>query len=351
MAQVLNDFHYAVGSWPTDPAFLQQGMTWPDDNSLIAWLQQNKNNPGVTGPTSQAFPPSMVSALGDQVGAGAAYLNTDLAPIIIEAAAQGWDATHLTNAIQQTPYYQSHTATQLAWQTKSAADRSAAVGQLAVQIEGIYRQQFGTQAPQDPNTYAAIAQEVASGNETIEYVTMQVQQLAEKTPNTPAAQAVAALQKQAGQAGADIANTAQQLTQTWQQWVGTTYPPPQDIQQWAQGINMNTPGYTQAGFLQLAKTTANNLYPNKPSELDYTSWAQQPKSVLAGTWEQAAIPDTDLLLQSYLSPGSKIANLGDLKIAAQQDPRYDQTQQAKTQATQLGSQILSTWGFAGGSGL
>lgn len=350
LAQVLNDAHYALSAWPTNASWMQQAMTnFNSDNDLIAYLQANKTNTAVTGTLSNDFPAWATSAMGDQVGASAAYLNTELAPIIVEAAAQGWDAAHLQNAIEQTPYYQSHTQTQLQWQTKSQADKDALVGQMAVQIADTYRQEFGTQAPTNINVYRGLAEAVASGTMDINYVNFQIKQQAEQTANTPAAQAVTSLQRQAGQQAADISNLTQQLGDTWRQWVGDQFPPPQDLGKWAQDINMNVTGRTMADFINTAKSEAAQLYPNKPQNLDYVSWAQQPKSVLAGTLEQQTIPDSDLLLQSYLR--GNIANLGDLKLAAQQDPRYDGTVQARDQATQLGTNILSTWGFAPGTGL
>src|SRR5439155_26136156 len=93
LAQVLNDSHYALGAWSDNQAFMLQAMTnFSNDNDLIAYLQANRDNPQITGNLSANFPPWALQALGDQVGASAAYLNTELAPIIVEAAAQGWDS-------------------------------------------------------------------------------------------------------------------------------------------------------------------------------------------------------------------------------------------------------------------
>jgi hypothetical protein len=191
------------------------------------------------------------------------------------------------------------------------------------------------------------AEYIASGGETYDVWKFQAQQTAQNIPNTPAAQQVVSAKKAAGQEGVNVANLTQQLGDTWRQWVGETYPPPQDIQKWASDISMNV--RSTADFLNLAKQTGKDLYPNKPPNLDYASWVSQPKSVLAGTLELPTVPDSDLLLQSYLR--GNIANLGDLKLAAQQDPRYDATVTATTQATQLGSHLLSTWGLASGPGL
>jgi hypothetical protein len=347
LASVLNDSHYALSAWQTDQSKVLAYMTqFNTDNDLIAYLQANKNNAAVVGGLTTDFPQWGVSAMGDQVGASAAYLNTELAPIIIEAAAMGWDSAHLTNAIQQTPYYQAHNQTQLQWQTKSPADKDASIGQLATQIADTYRQEFGVQAPTDINVYRGLAEAVASGTEDINYVNYQVRQLAEASPNTPAAQNVTALQRQAGQQATDISNLTQQLGDTWRQWMGDQYPP-QDLAGWAQKINMNQA--SMADFLNTAKTMSAQLYANKPANLDYASWIQQPKSVIGGTLELPSVKDSDLLLQSYVR--GNIANLGDLKLAAQQDPRYDATVTARDQATQLGSHLLSTWGLASGPGL
>ena len=354
LAQVMNDSHYALSAWQTDAATVQSYMTrFNTDNDLIAYLQANRNNAGITGGLSNDFPPWAVSALGDQVGSSAAYLNTDLAPIIIEAAAQGWDSAHLTNAIQQTPYYQSHNATQLAWQTMPAADRSASIDKIQTQMANDARALYGpdwTSGAIPGLTFDGLRQAaelVASGGLTYDVWKYETQRAAESAPNTPAAQAVASQRKAAGQQAVDISNLTDQLRQTWQQWVGTSYPPPTDLAQWATDINGNV--RSQADFVNLARSTSAQLYTNKPQNLDYASWVSQPKSVISGTLELPSVDDSDLLLQSYLR--GNIANLGDLRLAAQQDPRYDQTFTARQQATQLGSNILSTWGFAPGTGL
>lgn len=353
LAQVLNDSHYALSGWQTDQTKVLGYMTqFNTNNELIAYLQNNKNNPAVVGGTTQEFPQWGVSAMGDLVGANAAYLNTELAPIIVEAAALGWDSTHLNNAITQTPYYQAHNQTQLQWQTKSVADKDAAITQTQTQMAADARALYGpdwTSGAIPGLTFEGLRQAaelVTSGGLAYDVWKYQTQRSAESAPNTPAAQQIVAMQRQAGQQAADISNLTQQLGNTWRQWVGETFPPPENLGSWARNINMNLA--TQADFIDLAKTTATGLYPNKPTNLDYASWVQMPKSVLSGTLELPTVKDTDLLLQSYLH--GDIANLGDLKLAAQQDPRYDGTVQARDQATQLGSHLLSTWGLASGPG-
>jgi hypothetical protein len=360
LAQVLNDYWWATGNvtgssvYPPSLAQAQQYMAqFNNDNDFINWVKAHATDQAVVGGATGAVPQWVVSAMGDQVGSSAAYLNTELAPIIIEAAAQGWDAAHLQNAIQQTPYYQSHSQTQLAWQTMSTADKSASIDKIQAQMFNDARALYGpdwTSGAIPGLTFEGLrtaAQLVASGGLTYDVWHFETQQAAEGAANTPAARAVVATQRAAGQQGVDIANLTQQLGDTWRQWVGDQYPPPQDIQQWASDITNNK--NSMAAFTQLAKTTAANLYPNKPTELDYRSWVQQPKSVISGTLELPSVADSDLLLQSYLR--GNIANLGDLKLAAQQDSRYDGTVGATQQARQLGSQLLSTWGFASGSGL
>lgn len=354
IASVLNDSHYALGAWQTDQAKTLAFMTqFNTDAELIAYLQKNKANPAVTGPVANDFPPWAVSAMGDQVGSNAAYLTTELAPIIVEAAAMGWDQGHLNNAIAQTPYYQAHNQTQLLWQTKSTADKAAAVDAIQTQMANDVRSMYGPNLTNvngmdiSFNGLRQSAEYIAAGGEPYEIWKYSAQRNAESIANTPAAQTVTAATRQAGQQTTDISNLTQQLGDTWRQWVGEGYPPPQDIGQWAHDINMNT--RSTADFLNLAKQTSSQLYVNKPQNLDYTSWAQQPKSVIGGTLELPAVKDSDLLLQSYLR--GNIANLGDLKLAAQQDPRYDGTVTARDQAMQLGTHVLSTWGLAPGPGL
>jgi hypothetical protein len=354
LAQVLNDSHYALGAWSDNQAFALQAMTnFSNDNDLIAYLQANKNNSQITGNLSANFPEWAIQGMGQLAGADAAYLRTELAPIIVQAAAQGMPAADLRNAIEQTPYYQQHNATQLSWQTASAADRSAAIDKIQTQMANDVQAMYGpgtTFVNGMDISFAGLrssAEYIASGGETYDVWRFQANQTAQNIPNTPAAQQVVSAKKAAGQEGVNVANLTQQLGDTWRQWVGETYPPPQDIQKWASDISMNV--RSTADFLNLAKQTGKDLYPNKPPNLDYASWVQQPKSVLAGTLELPTVPDSDLLLQSYLR--GNIANLGDLKLAAQQDPRYDATVTATTQARQLGSQVLSTWGLAPGPGL
>jgi hypothetical protein len=354
IASVLNDSHYALGAWQTDQAKTLAFMTqFNTDAELIAYLQQNKANPAVTGPLANDFPQWAVSAMGDQVGSSAAYLNTELAPIIVEAAAMGWDSAHLNNAVQQTPYYQAHNQSQLTWQTKSVADKAAAVDAIQVQMANDVRSFYGPNLTNvngmdiSFNGLRQSAEYIAQGGETYDVWKYGAQRAAESIPNTPASQQITSLARQAGQQTSDVSNLAQQLGNTWRQWVGDTYPPPQDIQRWATDINMNV--RSQADFVNLAKQTSQQLYTNKPANLDYASWVTQPKSVISGTLEMPSVADSDLLLQSYLR--GNIANLGDLKLAAQQDPRYDATVTARDQATQLGSHLLSTWGLASGPGM
>jgi hypothetical protein len=353
IAQVLNDSHYALGGWQTDQAKVLQYMTqFNTNNDLIAYLQQNKNNPAVVGPVTAEFPQWAVSAMGDQVGTNAAYLTTEIAPIIIEAAAQGWPLEHLQNAISQTPYYQAHSQAQLTWQTKSVADRNVDIGLLQARMAKDARDLYGpdwTSGAIPGLTFEglhAAAEMVASGGMTYDVWHFETQRAAETASNTPAARAVVDAQAAVGQRATDVANLTQRLGDTWRTWVGDQYPP-QDLAGWAQRINMNQA--SEADFVASAKTMSAGLYPNKPRDLDYTSWVQQPKSLIAGTLEMPTVKDSDLLLQSYLR--GNIANLGDLKLAAQQDPRYDATVTARDQMTQLGSHILSTWGFAPGAGL
>jgi hypothetical protein len=361
LAQVLNDYWWATGNvtgtsvYPPSLAAAQQYMSsFNSDNDLINYVKAHANDQAVVGGATAAVPSWAVSAMGDQVGASAAYLNTPLAPIIIEAAAQGWDAAHLQNAIQQSPYYQQNNATQLSWQTMSAADREIAIDNVQTKMAADAVALYGpdwTSGAIPGLTFAGLRQAaelVASGGETYDVWHWLTQQSAQSAQGTPAAQQVMAAKKAAGAEAVSVSNIAQQLGDTWRQWVGDATPPPQNLQQWASNISMNV--QSQADFLNLAKSTAEQLYPNKPANLDYSSWVQQPKSVIAGTLELPSVADSDLLLQSFIRPGSTM-NLGDLKLAAQQDPRYDQTQTATTQARQLGSQLLSTWGFAPGSGL
>ncbi len=114
---------------------------------------------------------------------------------------------------------------------------------------------------------------------------------------------------------------------------------------------MNTPGRSMADFITNAQNFSNSLYgaAGKPTNVDYATWASQPKSVIQGALELPSVSDSDLLLQSYLR--GNIANLGDLKLAAMQDPRRDATLEQRQQSTQLAGQLLSTWGFASGPGL
>lgn len=364
LAQVLNDYWWATGNvtgssvYPPSLAAAQQYMaTFNNDNDLIAFVKAHATDQAVVGGATAAVPPWVVSALGDQVGSSAAYLNTPLAPIIIEAAAQGWDSAHLTNAIQQSPYYQQHNQTQLAWQTMSTADKSGAIDKIQAQMFNDARALYGpdwTSGAIPGLTFEGLrtaAELVASGGLTYDVWHFETQQSAESAANTPAARAVVSVQRAAGQQGADISNLTQQLGDTWRQWVGTQYPPPADLASWAQGINMNTPGRSMADFVTNAQNFSNSLYAaaGKPTNVDYATWVTQPKSVIQGTLELPSVADSDLLLQSYLR--GNIANLGDLKLAAQQDPRYDETVTATQQARQLGSQMLLTWGFASGPGL
>jgi hypothetical protein len=355
LAQVLNDTHYALGAWSDNQVFLQQAMTgFATDNDLIAYLQANKNNPQITGNLSQNFPPWALQALGDQVGASAAYLNTELAPIIVEAAAQGWDSAHLTNAIQQTPYWQQHNNQQLSWQTQSPAERSVVIDQMQAKMAAEARNLYGpdwTGGAIPGLTFEGLrtaAELVSSGGMTYDVWQYMTQKAAESAPNTPAAQAVMQTRKQAGQEAVNVSNIAQRLGDTWRAWMGDQYPPPADLAAQAQKISMNL--MSEADFLKNAKTMSAQLYPNKPANLDYSSWVQQPKSVLAGTLELPSVKDSDLLLQSFIRPGSTM-NLGDLKLAAMQDPRRDATLEQKQQSTQAATQILSTWGLAPGPGL
>jgi len=352
IAQVLNDSHYALSAWQTDQAKVLGYMTqFSTDNELIAYLQQNKANGAVVGGLTADFPEWAVSAMGDLVGSNAAYLKTEIAPIIVEAAAVGWDPTHLNNAITATPYYQAHNQNQLEWQTKSVADKSAAVDQIQAQMATDVRNMYGpnlTSANGMDISFNGLRQSagfIAAGGENYDVWKYSAQRAAEAIPNTPAAQAVTATTRQAGQQATDISNLTQQLGDTWRQWVGDSYPP-QDLAGWAQRINMNQA--SMADFLNTAKTMSAQLYVNKPANLDYASWVQQPKSVISGSLELPSVNDSDLLLQSYLR--GNIPNLGDLKLAAQQDPRYDATVQARDNATQLGSHLLSTWGLAPGTG-
>jgi len=359
LAAVLNDYWWATGNvtgssvYPPSLAQAQQYMAqWNSDADFINWVKAHATDQAVVGGATGAVPQWVVSAMGDQVGSSAAYLNTELAPIIIEAAAQGWDAAHLQNAIQQTPYYQSHSQTQLQWQTMSTADKSASIDKIQAQMFNDARALYGpdwTSGAIPGLTFEGLrtaAELVASGGLTYDVWRFETQQSAESAANTPAARAVVATQRQAGQQAVDISNLTQQLGDTWRQWVGDQYPP-QDLGGWAQRINMNQA--SMADFVASAKTMSAGLYPNKPRDLDYVSWAQQPKSIIQGTLELPSVADSDLLLQSYLR--GNIANLGDLKLAAQQDPRYDGTVTATQQMRQLGGNILSTWGFAPGPGL
>lgn len=352
LAQVLNDSHYALGAWQTDSARVQQYMTqFNTDNDLIAYLQKNKDNVAATGQLDANFPQWAVSAVADKVGANAAYLNTELAPILIQAAAQGMPAAQLENLITNTPYYQQHNNTQLSWQTKSTADKAVAISLQQAQMAKDARDLYGpdwTSGAIPGLTYDglhAAAEMVASGAITYDVWRFQTQRAAESASNTPAARAVVTAQRQVGQQATDVSNLTQRLGDTWRQWMGDQYPP-QDLGGWAQKIYMNQA--SEADFLNNAKTMSQQLYVNKPANLDYASWVQQPKSLIAGTLELPSVKDSDLLLQSYLR--GNIANLGDLKLAAQQDPRYDGTVTARDQMTQLGSHLLSTWGLASGPG-
>jgi hypothetical protein len=360
LASVLNDFWWATGNvtgssvYPPSLAAAQQMMSsFNTDTDLINYVKTHAQDPAIVSGATAAVPQWVVSALGDQVGASAAYLNTPLAPIIIEAAAQGWDSAHLTNAIPQSPHNPQHNHTQLTWQTASAADRSAAIDQMqskmAMEAKNLYGPDW-TGGAIPGLTFEGLrtaAELVASGGMTYDVWQFMTQKAAESAPNTPAAQQVLAARKQVGQEAVSVSNLTQRLGDTWRQWVGDQYPPPADLAAQASRISMNQ--MSEADFLNTAKTMSQQLYPNKPPNLDYASWVQQPKSVLAGTLELPSVADSDLLLQSYLR--GNIANLGDLKLAAQQDPRYDGTVGATQQARQLGTNILSTWGFAPGSGL
>lgn len=355
LAQVLNDSHYALGAWSDNQAFALQAMTnFSNDNDLIAYLQANKNNPQITGNLSQNFPEWAIQGMGQFAGADAAYLRTELAPIIVQAAATGMPTTDLRNAIEQTPYWQQHNNAQLAWQTQSPAERSAVIDQMQAKMAAEARNLYGpdwTGGAIPGLTFEGLrtaAELVSSGGMTYDVWQFMTQKAAESAPNTPAAQAVMQTRKQAGQEAVNVSNIAQRLGDTWRAWMGDQYPPPADLAAQAQRISMNQ--MSEADFLNNAKTMSAQLYPNKPANLDYSSWVQQPKSVLAGTLELPSVKDSDLLLQSFIRPGSTM-NLGDLKMAAMQDPRYDGTVTATQQATQLGSHLLSTWGLAPGPGL
>src|SRR5882762_1496549 len=202
LAAVLNDTHYALGAWSDNQAFALQAMTnFSNDNDLIAYLQANRNNPSVTGNLSGNFPEWAIQGMGQLAGADAAYLRTELAPIIVQAAAQGMPAADLRNAIEQTPYYQQHNQTQLAWQTASAADRSAAIDKIQAQMANDVTAMYGpglTFVNGMDISFAGLrssAEYIASGGETYDVWKFQANQTAQNIPNTPAAQQIMAAQK------------------------------------------------------------------------------------------------------------------------------------------------------------
>src|SRR6266481_5233696 len=192
LAAVLNDYWWATGNvtgssvYPPSLAQAQQYMTqWNSDADFINWVKAHATDQAVVGGATGDFPQWVVSAMGQQVGSSAAYLNTPLAPIIIEAAAQGWPAAELQNAIQQTPYYQQHNATQLQWQTMSTADQSGAIDKIQAQMFNDARALYGpawTSGAIPGLTFEGLrtaAQLVASGGLTYDVWHFETQQSAE----------------------------------------------------------------------------------------------------------------------------------------------------------------------------
>lgn len=353
-AQALDTWYKTIGRYPTTLAGAEASMNAPSQAWLASWLQQHANDTGPgqvgTGPTT--FPDWAIQQLASQVGADAAYLTIpELAPIIVDAVANGKDPAELQAAVENTDYWKQTTATALAWQTMSPADQQATIQKLQVTLADQYQAEYGTQPPL--SQFLNDATQIASGKETQDYWNFNTKLAAEGQAGTPAANSILSAQKQVGAETTAVSNLTNTLQTDWQTWLGNSLQPPSSgpnsLADWANKINMNQA--SQADFDNYLKTYSQGVYPNKPVNLPYQQWVSQPKSVIGSTLEidPTSVSDNDLLLQSYLT--GKYQNLGDLKLAAQQDPRFDKTQTAVTAARQVGTQLLSTWGFGQGSGL
>lgn len=343
-------WHYMVltQSYPSEQNamyWVKQGITYQqlfDKLRSGHWRTEGGRTPFGTG-----APDWIIRAMGPQIGVYATYLKVDeLAGILIQGTAEGWDAAKLQARIQNTAYWKRTTEQQRSWNLLSPAEQAEAIARQKVRVMQTLEKYYGVTKTGELNytlndsRVTRWATDLAQGTQSYDIFDYAINQAARGIPGTPAYDALVEQMKQEDRTQVDISNMAFRLRDSWNNWVGTNITPP-DLNIWAQNIVANQ--RSEADFANYIRTVSQSLFPNKPEWVSYDDWVKPARAVLSKMFETSVIPDDDPLLQSYVH--GETASLADLALHARRDSRFETTTAATKEARSIGSDLLRQFGF------
>lgn len=141
--------------------FLQHNL-WPGSLKQLQGLMKKYptldalNNYAKTlhsGKRLSSTPAWVMKQLGPELGNKVAYLGVDtgIAKIFIQSAAQGWDAGKTQAALENNRWWQSHNDQQKKWIISGTGDRNVLRQQAAQQMSDTYQHLYGVY--KDPNEF------------------------------------------------------------------------------------------------------------------------------------------------------------------------------------------------------
>jgi murein DD-endopeptidase MepM/ murein hydrolase activator NlpD len=301
---------------------------------------------GGGAPAPAPAPPATntVDTAIDAYGPMAQIVNAvpDLKAILNSAVSQQWSAAKFTAAVQASPWYQQHSDTARNLLMTQAADPAA------------YQQEITNKADQ----ISILAGQLGH---TVDTTALATQALLYGWDDNQLQTQIAHGGLSGAGNGALVGSAAQLSTQLEQTMTSYGVPYTQDYVNAA--VNSIQQGYnTLDGYVQIARQQAKTQYPQYATQLDQgqtmVQIADPYMAQMAKTLElnQNQVTLNDPYIQKALSvrdPQSGAVTSQSMWQFTQnlkQDPRYDHTDQAKTDAYTTLAQIGKDFGFNGTSG-
>lgn len=335
-----------TGTWPPTRGHVDRHIAEGGD---IALLENHIKLHGAPR-GSTVMPQWAIDMVRAEVGVNAAFLTQpELAPLLIQAAAENWEASKLQAAIENTGYWKNTTSRQRQWAMLSDAERAQLRAQWVVTVvetlQGLYGPEEAARKGYSLTDARVIkwAEELASGVQTTEVFNFAHRAAAEGITGTPAYAARLEEFRRAGAPQVEQENLAGELEDEWRRWVGDELPPP-NLAVWAENIYMNK--RSRQDFETFAKQTAQSRWPTKDVNLSFSDWVQPAKTLLGTVLELGHVSDSEPLLQSYTN--GEIPSLAELWTRARRDPRFQGTRRSVEGASRLGLSIAERWGFLSG---
>lgn len=342
LSEVLWAWYRTTRTWPTSK---ERALKEVKKGGDIRRLEDYLRSHAVIG-IGGALPKWAIDYLASEVGSFAAYLKSpELAPVIVQAAAEGWTPDKLQARIERTSYYQKTTQKQRQYDLLTNAEKKQSADQYAVWVMETVNAIWGPEmARKRGYTLGSAkvrtwAKELSSGKQTEEMFTYSHERAAEGWKGTPAHTALLEEYRRAGAAEVEQEDIRGELEEQWRAFVGDQVKAP-NLKAWAENIYMNR--RSRQDFEDYLQAVGNNLYPTKPEFVSYADWVAPHKQIIGDYLELGRVDDGDPILQAFVR--GEVTSLSETLNRVRRDPRHQWTERARDSATNAAMTLLQKWG-------